>query len=343
MQYKQIDGSQGEGGGQILRTAITLAVLTQQNIELVNIRSGRKKPGLLRQHLTAVLAAQQICHGTTEGAELGSTRLRFSPGKVTAGNYHFAIGSAGSTVLVCQTILPILALADGPSTITFEGGTHNGMSPSLSFLQQAYLPILEAMGVECQVDITRLGFYPAGGGKWQLTIAPATKLQPFDLTANGGAFAKQPDNCKVTALISNLPVNIAEREVITVKKRLNWFDAKQHIEQLDGPGPGNSVILTIATDDYHNVFEVVGEHRVTAERVAKKACGQLNKFVYSEAAVEAHLADQLLLWMVLAGKGRFTTTKPSPHTLTNIAVIDQMTGMKIHCEQLTELRWQVDC
>lgn len=176
MPYLVIDGAQGEGGGQVLRTALTLSILTQRPIEIVNIRAKRKKPGLLRQHLTSVLAAQAICEASTEGVELGSSRIRFSPGEVLPGDYRFAIGTAGSTVLVCQTILPVLALAKAGSKVEFEGGTHNGMSPSLCFLEQSYLPLLKLMGIDCKIVKSSLGFYPVGGGKWQIEIKPAKVL-----------------------------------------------------------------------------------------------------------------------------------------------------------------------
>ena len=174
MSYLVIDGAQGEGGGQVLRTALTLSILTKQPIELINIRAKRNKPGLLRQHLTSVLAAKKICGAKTEGVELGASRIRFSPGEVQPGAYHFSISTAGSTVLVCQTILPVLMLADASSEVIFEGGTHNGMSPSLCFLEHSYLPVLKMMGVECKIDVSKLGFYPAGGGRWKLTIKPVS-------------------------------------------------------------------------------------------------------------------------------------------------------------------------
>lgn len=341
MKYMIIDGSQGEGGGQVLRTALTLSILTQQNIELINIRAGRKKTGLLRQHLTCVLAAQEICAATTEGVELGSTRLRFSPGKVKAGNFHYAIGTAGSTVLVCQTILPVLALAKGSSTITFEGGTHNGMSPSLSFLEQSFLPVLKSMGVNCEVQTSALGFYPAGGGKWQIRIEPAKIFKPIHLTEAGSNFAQSSENCSLNALVSLIPTSIGQREVATAKKILDWQDASSQVQEVVTPGPGNSFQLSINSKTHSSVFEVVGEVGVSAERVAKRAAGRVNKYINAQAAVEEHLADQLLLLIALAGSGSFTTTKPSLHTTTNVDVIKQLLGKEILLKQLTDTLWSV--
>lgn len=339
--FIKVDGAQGEGGGQVLRTALTLSVLTQQNIELINIRAGRKKTGLLRQHLTSVLAAQEICGATTEGVELGSTRLRFSPGKVKPGNFHFAIGTAGSTVLVCQTILPILALANESSTVTFEGGTHNGMSPSLSFLKASYLPLLSLMGGICRVKTFSLGFYPAGGGKWQIEIIPTDRLKPLHLNTMGCEFAKSTENCALSALISGLPISIGDREIATAAKLLNWHQAESQVEVFETPGPGNSFQLSIDSKTHANIFEVVGELGVSAERVAKRAAGRVNKYIYAQAAVEEHLADQLLLLIALAGGGSFTTTKPSLHTRTNVDVIKQLLGKEILLKQLTDTLWSV--
>ena len=341
MKYMIIDGSQGEGGGQVLRTALTLSILTQQNIELINIRAGRKKSGLLRQHLTSVLAAQEICGAITEGVELGTTRIRFSPGKVKPGNFHFAIGTAGSTVLVCQTILPVLALAKESSTVTFEGGTHNGMSPSLSFLKASYLPLLSLMGGICRVKTFSLGFYPAGGGKWQIEVVPTDRLKPLHLNKAGCEFAKIAENCSLNALVSGLPMSIGDREISTAVRLLNWDQAESQVEVVETPGPGNSFQLSIDSKTHCNVFEVVGELGVSAERVAKRAAGQVNKFIHAKAAVEEHLADQLLLLVALAGSGSFTTTKPSLHTRTNIAVIKQILGIDIKVEQINDVLWNV--
>ena len=341
MAYLTIDGAQGEGGGQVLRTALTLAMLTQQKIELINIRAGRKKTGLLRQHLTSVLAAQAVCGAITEGVELGSTRLLFSPGKVKAGDFNFAIGTAGSTVLVCQTILPVLALAETESTVTFEGGTHNGMSPSLSFLEASFLPVLENMGVSCKINTMSLGFYPAGGGKWQINIKPTKALTPIHLHRAGSEFAASSQHCTLTALMSQLPENIGRREIKAAKKILNWHNASSQVHKVMTPGPGNSFQLCIDSDTHQNVFEVVGELGVSAERIAKKAAGRVNKFIHAKAAVEEHLADQLLLLIALAGSGSFTTTKPSLHTTTNINVIKQMLKKEINVKPLTESLWQI--
>ena len=341
MTYLKIDGSIGEGGGQMLRTALTLSILTKQPIELINIRANRKKPGLLRQHLTSVLAAKEICSAKTEGVELGADCIRFAPGDVKSGDYHFCIGTAGSTVLVCQTILPVLMLADGRSKVTFEGGTHNGMSPSLCFLEHSYLPVLKMMGVNCHVEVEKLGFYPAGGGKWQLTIEPNSSLKSIELVQAESSTLMPNKHCRIKAMLSLLPDKIGVREISAAKRELNWPDAESIIERAETPGPGNSFQLHVANSNNTNVFEVVGELGVSAETVAKRCSNRVKRFIDAAVAVEEHLADQLLLPMVLSGGGKYTTTKLSLHTTTNIEVIKQLTGKEISAIQLTDTMWEV--
>lgn len=339
--YLCIDGAQGEGGGQVLRTALTLSTLTKRPIEIVNIRANRKKPGLLRQHLTSVLAAKAICNATVDGVELGSNRIRFSPGEILPGDYHFAIGTAGSTVLVCQTILPVLALAEAESRVTFEGGTHNGMSPSLCFLEHSYLPILKQMGIGYQIDKSRLGFYPAGGGKWQIRIEPVSELMGINLLEAGDEIAEKPANCRLKALVSQLSTSIGQREVKTARDILGWNESEGNVTEVETPGPGNSFQLQIAADSHTSLFEVVGELGTSAERVAKRCAGRVKKFVESQAAVEEHLADQLLVPLALAKKGSFTTTKPSLHTRTNIDVIKLFLDVDIKMNQKTDVLWSI--
>lgn len=341
MTYLIVDGAQGEGGGQVLRTALTLSILTKQPIEVINIRANRKKPGLLRQHLTSVLAAQTICGATTEGVKLGAGRIRFSPGEIVPGDYHFVIGTAGSTVLVCQTILPVLALANKGSSVIVEGGTHNGMSPSLCFFEQSYLPLIQKMGIQCQVERSALGFYPAGGGKWKILINPAKNLSRIELAEATSNYAAAPENCRLKALVSQLPRSIGEREIKTAKALLNWHDATSEVIEVNSPGPGNSLQLRISSQTHTSVFEVVGEMGVSAERVAKRCAGRVRKFVHSQAAVEEQLADQLLIPMVLTGGGNFTTTKPTLHTVTNIEVIKLFLDIDIAVEQLNDVCWKI--
>lgn len=336
----QIDGAQGEGGGQVLRTSLTLALLTQRPVEVINIRLNRKKPGLLRQHLTCVRAAQAISNGIVEGDELGSSRVLFTPGDVKSGDYHFSISTAGSTSLVCQTILLPLAFANGESKVTFEGGTHNGLAPSVTFLQWSFLPVLHQMGLRTEVRLDKYGFNPAGGGKWELNITPLSSLKPFRFEVNH-AKTEQRRNIFATAIVSELPKSIALRELKTVCNILQLDDLPQELKTVDSQGPGNTLIIRCQHEEHSSVFERVGEFGVSAERVAKRTVGSLKKFLRSRASIEEHLADQLLLPMLLSGKGQFTTTEPSLHTLTNIEVVRQITGKRIDVSQISEYLWQI--
>jgi RNA 3'-terminal phosphate cyclase (ATP) len=213
----QIDGSLGEGGGQVLRTALALALVTGQPFRLEKIRAGRAKPGLLRQHLTAVQAAARIGAARVEGAVLGSTSLVFEPGAIRPGNYHFDIGTAGSTTLVLQTILPPLLAAGGPSRLTLVGGTHNGLAPPFDFLARTFLPLLNRLGPAVAATLERPGFFPAGGGRLTAEIQPAPRLSPLCL-GERGALRQQ----WARVLIAGLPPAIAERECQVLRQKLGW-------------------------------------------------------------------------------------------------------------------------
>ena len=183
-----IDGTFGEGGGQILRTALGLSLFTGQPFRIEKIRAGRRNPGLLRQHLTAVKAASKIGQAEVTGVNIGSTQLTFTPGRVAPGSYHFAVGTAGSATLVLQTVLPALLTSDDQDRqthLTLEGGTHNPFAPPFDFLAKAFLPLLERMGARIEARLERYGFYPAGGGRFEIAITPVKKLEPIELNERG--------------------------------------------------------------------------------------------------------------------------------------------------------------
>src|SRR5262245_13883144 len=216
-----IDGSFGEGGGQILRTALGLALVTGKAFRIVKIRAGRKQPGLLRQHLTAVNAASTIGCAEVTGASIGSTELTFVPQTVLPAHHSFAVGTAGSATLVLQTVLPALLMAGGLSTLTLEGGTHNPFAPPFDFLARCFLPLISRMGPTVTADLERPGFYPAGGGKFQVTITPAGQsLGRLDLIDRGEIRAR-----RARAIVAGLPINIAERELAVIAARLSWKEA----------------------------------------------------------------------------------------------------------------------
>ena len=211
-----IDGMLGEGGGQILRTSLALSLVTGKPFIMKKIRAGRKKPGLMRQHLTCVNAAVKVGNAKAEGAQIGSQSLKFEPGTVTAGNYNFAIGTAGSCTLVLQAILPALLAADKPSEVILEGGTHNPYAPPFDFLNQTFLGLINKMGPTVSASLIHPGFYPAGGGKFKVEISPGP-IEKINLIRRGKILNKT-----AKAFVANLPDNIAAREIKIVKKLLGW-------------------------------------------------------------------------------------------------------------------------
>lgn len=322
-----IDGSQGEGGGQILRSALSLSVLLRRPLRLSRIRAGRAKPGLMRQHLVCVQAAAQLSAAEVEGAHLGSTELRFAPQALCGGAHHFAIGSAGSTTLVLQTILPLLLCADQPSRISIEGGTHNPMAPSVDFLQQAFLPLLARMGAKVELQLERHGFYPMGGGRIVLQVQPG-RLAPLRLLQRG-----QRLGIEALAITAGLPEHVGLREATTVADHFGL--RRGQLQTLDlGPRAGTGNVLAIAAR-FDAVTEWVtrfGERGLRAEEVAARACAELDAYLAHDGAVGEHLADQLLLPLWLAGGGEFSTGTPSLHLHTNADVLHQFGAAEVQIE-----------
>lgn len=334
-----IDGSFGEGGGQILRTSLALSLVTGQPFHIEKIRAGRKNPGLLRQHLTAVKAAQQVGQANVEGGDIGSTQLSFAPGRVRAGEYNFAVGTAGSTTLVLQTVLPALLCADGPSRLVLEGGTHNPFAPPFHFLVQAFLPLLNQMLVSGNVTATlaRCGFYPAGGGKLEINVTPGLRLEPLALRARGDVRAR-----RVRALVANLPRSVGERELKVIGQKMNWLPEWLRLEEVkNSNGPGNVVMIELECEHVTEVFTGFGERGVAAEAVAVQAIQEARRYLSTDVAVGEYLADQLLIPLALAGGGAFTTVAPSRHTTTNIEIIRKFLPVEVRCEETGNRAWQI--
>jgi RNA 3'-terminal phosphate cyclase (ATP) len=311
-----IDGSFGEGGGQILRTSLALSLVTGQAFRIQNIRAGRQKPGLLRQHLTAVEAAAKVGDAAVNGAALGARELVFKPGKVRAGDYRFAVGTAGSATLVLQTVLPALIIGKEPARLTLEGGTHNPYAPPFDFLDRAFLPLLNRMGPQVSAKLERAGFFPAGGGRFIVEITPAEKLTPLALLSRGESKGRS-----ARAVISNLSTGVAHRELNVVSEKLGWPRDCLRVEDLESNGPGNALLLELAFENITEVFTGFGERGVLAETVAENAIREARAYLASGVPVGDHLADQLLVPITLAGSGSFLTSRPSRHAQTNLAVI----------------------
>ena len=336
-----IDGSMGEGGGQVLRTSLGLSLVTGKPFRIENIRAGRSKPGLMRQHLTAVRAAAEVGDTKVSGDVIGSRELTFEPGAVRPGQYEFAVGTAGSATLVLQTVLPALIVADAPSRLTLKGGTHNPWSPPFDFLAKAFLPLLARMGANVMATLVRPGFYPAGGGEFTVEIAPPAdgRLRPLELLERGEIVSR-----RARAVVARLPEHIAQRELRVVEKKLGWTGDALAVEQAhDSVGPGNIIMLEIASHNVTEVFTAFGEKDVRAEAVAHKAVDEARAYLAAGVPVGPHLADQLLVPVAMAG-GRFRTVAPTRHTTTNIEVIQKFMDVAVSVTRVEQDRdvWEID-
>jgi RNA 3'-terminal phosphate cyclase (ATP) len=321
-----IDGRFGEGGGQILRTALSLSAATGKPFRIIHIRKKRSKPGLRHQHLACVNAASEISHARCKGNVLQSTELEFIPETIRAGQYFFAIPTAGSTMQVMQTVLPVLSRAEQSSTVTVRGGTHNPGAPPFEFFTTSFLPLLQPLGIMAEMQIRKHGFYPVGGGEIVASIYPQTaSTQNFSLQQRG-----EPAMASAEILLSWLPRAIAERESKVLQQKLNWPDGKITIREItDSPGPGNVIMIRVTYGSQTYLFTAFGQRGKSAEQVATEACETFINFRLSNAVLDEHLANQSLLYLALTQGGAFTTQNLSLHTKTNIEVIKRFLGMKI--------------
>ena len=320
-----IDGSQGEGGGQVLRTALALSLATGRPFRIDNIRAKRAKPGLLRQHLTALQAAAAVGRARVAGDALGSSSVTFEPGPVEAGSYTFSVGSAGSATLVFQTVMLPLLLATGPSTLVLEGGTHNTAAPPFDYLQRVFLPVVARMGGAVGVSLERAGYYPAGGGRFVAHITGSAELRRLDLRQRGAIVGR-----RVRAQVSNLPRHIAEREVRTALEMLNWSEGQGAVEVVStSPGPGNVLFIEIESEHVCEMLTGFGEVGVAAEAVANRAAQDARRYLVSDAPVGVCLADQLLPIMAMGHGGTFRTLSLTRHARTNADVVRLFRDVRI--------------
>lgn len=307
----------------MLRTALGLGLVTGTPFRIANIRAGRTKPGLLRQHLAAVRAAAEIGDADVDGDTLGSTELVFRPRALRPGSHSFSIGSAGSATLVLQTVLPALLCASGPSDVAVEGGTHNPLAPPFEFLAHAFAPLLARMGASVELRLVRHGFFPAGGGRIEARVSPA-KLTPLELFDRGALVAR-----RARALASSLPAGVATREIAVVRAELGLSEDEARPESVRAAGPGNAVWIALEHDHVTEVFVAFGERGVPAERVASLVCQEARAYLASDVPVGAHLADQLLVPLALAGSGAFRTVEPTGHTRSQIELIPMFLDVAI--------------
>lgn len=324
----EIDGTFGEGGGQILRTSLSLAAITGQAVHIVNIRARRRKPGLMRQHLACVKATAEITGGRVIGAELNSRELTFEPGTIHGGDFHFAVGSAGSVTLIAQTVIPALLCANVASHVVIEGGTHTDQSPIFEFFDRVYLPALRKMGAEITAKLESIGFYPAGGGRIVVDIQPVKTWNRFE--------CMQAGSLKQSMLIvmgCGIDKRIMEDEVTICKDKLEVKDGFRHESQdVKSPGPGNVLYAQMEYENITELFSVCGAFNVSRREVGERVAGMVNKYLMLNVPVGRFLADQLLLPMAIGAGGKYLTVPPTKHTQTNIEVIRMFLNTDIELE-----------
>lgn len=333
-----IDGSEGEGGGQVVRNSCALAIATGTPFRVTNVRAKRSKPGLMRQHVTAIEAAAVISQAEVRGLAVGSSQIEFHPGKVVPGDYHFAVGTAGSTGLVLQTVLMPLVMADAPSRLVLEGGTHNMLAPPFDFIERSFLPIINRMGPKVSARLLRHGFYPRGGGRIEVEIEPAP-LRAIECTERGA-----PTCERGRVLFASLPEEVAQRLMARAQRDLpEWSPLAIDIHQLSADeGPGIILMVEAGYDSVTEIVSAFGQLGVSAERLGKAAASRIRGYQATAAFAGPYLADQLVLPFSLAGGGRFTTVKPSQHLRTAIVIASQFTGRSITLSQQAEGTHLVD-
>lgn len=336
----EIDGALGEGGGQVVRSSLALSLATGRSVRIRRIRAGRDRPGLRPQHLTAVRAATDVGDASVEGAELGADGIVFRPGTVRPGRYRFAVGTAGSAVLVLQTVLPPLLSAGGDSDVTVEGGTHAAHAPPYDFLAASFLPALARTGHRFRPRLERYGFYPAGGGRLRVRLRPSDRPRTLSLLRRG-----EERDRRVRAVVSDLPRHIAEREASVAHAMLDMRpDAMEAVEVRgdDASGPGNAVMITLAFERVTEVFTGFGRRGVPAERVAREASREAVAWLESGVPVGPRLADQLLVPLATGAGGVFRTVEPTPHTRTQAELVRRFTDREVVLERRGDDTWRIE-
>jgi RNA 3'-terminal phosphate cyclase (ATP) len=330
-----IDGSYGEGGGQIIRTSVSLAALTGKAVEISNVRARRSRPGLQPQHLTAVRAAAALCGAELEGAEVGTPRFVFRPQRAPVpGAHRFDIGTAGATPLVAQTVLVPLMHAGEDSHVVIRGGTHVPHAPTAEYLEAVYIPALKRAGLHARFDYPRAGFFPKGGGELDLAVSAGGSPQALDLTARGRLVS-------LTAYIvaAELPDHVVERGAGTVEAFMKSVGRKVTVErrQKQALNPGAAVVVVAECEGGLAGFVGLGERGKPMEEVAQKPCEAFMEWWKSGAACDEHLADQLVLPLALAaGESRWTTPVVTEHLRTVLWLTEHFLPIRCTIEEAPE-------
>ncbi len=334
----QLDGSILEGGGQLLRVAVALSAVTRQPIQVDKIRLRREKPGLRPQHLAAVKAVAELVDADVAGLEVGSESITFRPRRSTEMNLRVDIGTAGSTTLVLQALMPALAFAPDRIVVTLSGGTNNPLAPSTDYMKHILVPSLRRMGYNCGVEVTKRGFYPRGGGEVKIGSRPASLLKALQLTAAGTV-----SSIRVVSYSCQLPSHITERMVSTASSTLqsNGFQvAKTEIEarQMGDPkcsvDPGCGLLIVVEYDSGAIAgFDGLGEKGIPAEKVAEEVSARALQHLHTQAQVEQHLCDQMLIWMSLAsGVSEIRTSELTLHSLTCMEIARKLLTVKFEVQ-----------
>ena len=311
-------------------------MLTGSAITIHDIRARRSNPGLRAQHLAAIRAAARICQAHVDGAMITSRQLRFVPGPVRPGCYEIDVGTAGSTLLVLQTVLPALSFCTCASEVLLRGGTHNPRAPTFEFIHDAYLPLLRRLGYGARATLERHGFYPRGGGLVRVSIEPFQRGIPLELIERGPVHSRT-----ARVLLSRLPLDIGQREVAVLRTRLGMPETACGIETVVAPSAGNTVQVRVESAYVSTAFCGFGIRGVPAETVAGEVASEVEQYLQADVAVDGHLADQLLVPLALAAGGRFTTMRPSGHTITNAEVIKTLLPIRIEARDLGSERWLI--
>lgn len=325
-----IGGSLGEGGGQVLRTSLALALITGRPFTVTHIRSRRSKPGLMAQHLKAVEAARDIGKARVEGAVLGSQSLVFEPAGLCSGDFHFDIGTAGSTSLVLQTILPPLSFAPARSTITLIGGTHVPWSPCFHFLEMHWLHYMRKIGFDVCLQLEVAGFYPQGGGHVMASVQPTSRPSPLCLTERGSL-----KRILGISAVANLNDSIAERQRAQAIKRLKEVSRAIEIPiiRLPSPSKGSLLLLLPEFENSQCCFYGLGALGKPAERVADEATAEFLGFLATDGVIDPYLADQLILPLALAtGMSEIRTSNVTQHLKTNAEIVQKFLPVSIEVD-----------